>query len=337
MTFELRKPQRPFRSTHATLRLALPSYANVPWIPFPGLIARALMPPDANALALHANVASMLGISSMADGWKSVCEDSAFAEVMLAKAGIVTTGDVICSITAREPWLVTEAIERISASFLSLSLLWSVADARENARRCAARASEPNTLAWSETSCIVRPHTEYHEAAGAIVLNQAPCTANGIVAIGSPHGRRITFASSVIDDVADIQSWHDSNVDTIWYANSISTFDNALERGDCVPVVPPERDVSYVMKHAQRKAPCGLRCTGKRYGFIASSASDAHHGFRSLVNVGMCPLEAIAVLDLDVTSPNLIVEHATAHPSHLIPLGDIAQLDCSAASKLMFS
>lgn len=337
MNVELRKPQRPFPTTHATIRLALPAHAIVPWIPFPGLVGAMLRPPSAESLGLHANVSSLLGIAPMVDGWHDVEPDAAFAEVRVLPAALVTTGDTICSITAAKPWLVTEAIERIVVSLRSLSLLWIFADARECARRCAARTSELNTLAWSELSCVVRPHTVDHEVAGATVFNQAPWTADGIVAVGSPRGRHVTFASSMIDSVTDMPSWQDARADTIWLASSANAFDAALEAGGCIPIVPPERDVSYVMKHARHKAPCGLRSLGKRYGFVAASSSDAQQGFRSLVNVGMCPLEAIAVLDVDAMSPPVLIERSTAHPPNLIRVADVDRLDSAAASKLMFN
>jgi hypothetical protein len=337
MDVELRKPPRSFPATHATIRLALPSHANVPWIPFPGMLNMMLQPPADDAMRLHASVSSMLHITSFANAWDAVARDVPIADVRIATASLVTTGDVICSITAAQPWLITEAVERITCCLSSLSLLWIAADAREGARRTAARLSERDTLAWSETSCVMRTKSPQHEAAAAIVFGQAPSTANGIVAFGSVDGRRILLASSVLDDVGEIESWRDPIVDTVWLAGSERTFSQALDHGGCVPIVPCHRDVTFVMKHASKPAPCGLRAVGQRYGFLAGSSADAQQGFRSLVNVGMCPLEAIAVLDVDAAAPPLIIERASEHPANLHPIADVPQVNVAAAATLMFS
>lgn len=337
MDTELCRPQRPFPATHATIRLALPSHANVPWVPFPGMLNAALLPPAEDALRLHANVSSMLNVQSFASAWDVVPHDVPIADVRVASASLVSVSDIVCSVTAEQPWLVTEALERITCSLSSLSLLWMAADAREGARRTAARLSEPNTLQWSETSCVMRHKTMYHEAAAAAVFGQAPSTANGIVAMGSPAGRRIAFASSLIDNIDDVALWQEQNVDTVWLAGSERTFAQALEQGGCVPIVPCHRDVTFVMKHAVKRAPCGLRTIGRRYGFLAGSSADAQQGFRALVGVGMCPLEAIAVLDIDTSAPPLIIERATEHPAHLQPISDVKQLNAADAATLMFS
>lgn len=337
MNTELRKPQRAFPASHATIRLALPSHANVPWIPFPSMLGATLLPPSDDALRLHASVSSMLSVTSFVDAWNDIKRDEPFADVRIASASLVTTGDVICSVTAAQPWLLTEALERITVSLTALSLLWTAMDAREGARRTAGRLSEPNALQWSETSCILRHRSLHHEVAGAIVFNQAPSTANGIVAAGNVSGRRIALASSPIDDATDVLAWRDPNADTVWLAGSERTFLHALHGGECIPVIPYHRDVTFIMKHAANRAPCGMRAVGRRYGFLANTSSDAQQGFRSLVSVGMCPLEAIAVLDLDAAPPALIIERAVEHPRHLHPISSVQQISHADAATLMFS
>jgi len=301
------------------------------------MLSAALLPPDAEALRLHANVTAMLGVSPLANGWQNVRSDVAFADVRVLPPSLVSTGDVICSVSATESWLVTEAIERIVASIQALSLLWVAADAREAARRIAARISEANTLAWSETSCVMRHRTAHHEAAANVVFNQAPSTANGIIALGSTKGRHITFADFATNIVTDVAAWHDACADTIWLASTTDTFDTTLVTGGCIPIIPPDRDVSYVTKHARCRAPCGLRSLGKRYGFIATSSAEVQQGFRSLVSVGMCPLEALAVLDVDAPPPPVTIDKAQSHPENLVSIADVKQLDSIAAAKLMFN
>lgn len=323
------------------LKIRIPQYMHVPWIPSRTLISQILVAPTEEEMLLQCDVLTYLK-QHQPTRWLKYAQHKHFPiKIKVAQPSLVSNGDPLFELESEDRELLTDVAEWIVESTAAQATIMALSDIRETVRRVMTRAGEADPLIMSANSCVMSCRNSEQEFAAAIVFNQAPLTIDGILAIDSPsvYGRSSIIASSTIaQESAAEQLAKISNHDILlWMTHSEREFEHVFKNTKCTPVIPQYRDVTYIAKHINKKNACGLKSISKQYAFYAVNPFDAKQGFKNVVDViACCPTECIAVVDF-ACKPlmfDAVSDNAT-DTTKLVDVNDVVTINHDSFTKLL--
>jgi len=309
----------------------------IPWLPSAALIKSVLAHDSEEDRYVNDRTATLLDVTPP-KSWYGDASVALSVDVKIASASLVRNESELFRISSADPELTTAVAERLVMTTVAQATVLALADAREGVRRVMTRVGEPNAVIASADSIVMMCRTPEQEFAASVVLNQRPTTVHGAMYANTSLGKRVIFGSSIIDasesDIAAAALTHGETL--IWLSRNEHDFTYVLSQKTCVPCVPRDRDVTLATRHAAGRGDCKLRDLKSRYAFISSSPSDAKQSFSSIVSVGLCPIEAIVVLDFGCQPMSVAITTSVSDET-LVGLDDLETLDHETSTRLLLS